>query len=81
MDKKAYDLKNAKEFLVKITTQKINEKETLKLYSDLITPGITVLEKTKVKGKDKRNNILNVLKNLESVFAGHYLNYSDEPSE
>ena len=81
MDKKAYDLKNAKEFLLKITTQKINEKETLKLYSELITPGITVLEKTKVKGKDKRNNFLNVLKNLESVFTGHYLNYSDEPSE
>ena len=45
VDKKAYDLKNAKKFLVKTTIQKINEKEALKLYSDLITPDITALEK------------------------------------
>ena len=79
--KKAYDLKNAKNFLVKITTQKISKKCALKLHSDLITPGITLLEKSKSKGKDRRNNILNVLKNLESVFTGVYLNYSDKPSE
>ena len=65
VDKKAYDLKNAKKFLVKITTQKINEKDALKLYSDLITPDITALEKSKSKGKDRRHNILSVLKNLE----------------
>ena len=70
-----------KKFLVKITTQKISEKEALKLYSDLITPDITALEKSKSKGKDRRNNILNVLKNLESVFTGVYLNYSDKSSE
>ena len=79
--KKAYDLKNAKNFLVKITTQKISEKEAFKLYSDLITPDITALEKTKGKCKDRRNNILNIFKNLESVFTGIYLNYSDKPSE
>ena len=79
VDKKAYDLKNAKKFLVKITTQKISEKYALKLYSDLITPDITALEKSKSKGKDRRNNILNILKNLESVFTGVYLNYSDNP--
>ena len=66
---------------MKITTRKISEKEALKLYSDLITPDITALEKSKSKGKDRRNNILNVLKNLESVFTGVYLNYSDKPSE
>ena len=74
-------MKNAKKFLVKITTQKINEKDALKLYSDLITPDITALEKSKSKGKDRRNNILNVLKNLESVFTGVYLNYSNKFSE
>ena len=47
----------------------------------MITPDITALEKSKSKGKDRRNNILNVLKNLESVFTGVYLNYSDKPSE
>ena len=73
--------KNAKKFLVKITNQKISEKYALKLYSDCVTPDITALEKSKSKGKDRRNNILNVLKNLESVFTGVYLNYSDKPSE
>ena len=47
----------------------------------MITPDITALEKLRGKGKDRRNNILNVLKNLESVFKGVYLNYFDKPSE
>ena len=51
---------------MKRTTQKINQKEALKLYSDLITPDITALEKSKSKGEGRRNNILNVIKNIES---------------
>ena len=47
----------------------------------MITPDITALEKSKNKGKDTRNNILNVLKNLEPVFTGVYLNYSNKSSE
>ena len=81
VDKKVYDLKNAKKFLVKITTQKISEKGALKLYSDLIAPDITALEKSKSKGKDRRDNILSVLKDLKSVFTGFYLNYFNKPSE
>ena len=79
--KKGYDLSNAKKFLVKITTQKISEEEAHKLYFDLINPDVDALEKTKGKSKDKRNKILNVLKNLGSVFSGVYLNHSDKPSE
>ena len=45
VDKKTYDLKKAKKFLVKITTQKISKKEALKLYSDFITPGIRKYER------------------------------------
>ena len=45
-----------------MTTSKISEKEALKLYSDLIIPVIAALGKSKSKSKDKRNNILNVLK-------------------
>ena len=60
VNKKVYNLKNAEKFLVKVTTQKISEQETLELYSDLITPDIIELEKTKGKGKEKRYNILNV---------------------
>ena len=70
--------KNAKTFLVQIATQKISE---LELYSDFIILDIAALEKSKSKSKDRRNNILNVLKNLELVFNSVYLNYSDEPSE
>ena len=60
IDKKSYDLQNAKKFLVKITTQKISEKKGHELYFDLITPEITVLEKSKSKRKNRRNNILDV---------------------
>ena len=58
---------------MKITTQKISEKEALKLYSDLITPYIAALEKSKGKSKDKRSKYLNVLRNLKSVFTGLYV--------
>ena len=58
---------------MKITTQKISEKEALKLYSDLITPDIAALEKSKGKSKDKRSKNLNVLRNLKSVFTGLYI--------
>ena len=74
-------MKNAKSFLVKITTQKIIEKEVLKLYFNLITPDITKLKNAKGKGKNKRNNILNVLEKLESVFNGNYFHYKDESSK
>ena len=43
--KKTCDLKNAKKFLVKITTQKISEKEAHELYSNLITPDIIEFKK------------------------------------
>ena len=46
-NKKDYDLKNVKKFLVKIITQKIGKNETRKLYSDLIITEITVLKKNK----------------------------------
>ena len=77
-------MENAKKFLLKITTQKISEKEALKLYSDLIIPDIVTLEESKGKAKDQRNNILNVLKNLQSVFTGlyfHHVNVSKPESE
>ena len=62
--KKVYDLKNAKKFLVKITTQKISEKEAYELYSDLIAPDITALKKSKSKREDRRHNILNIFKKI-----------------
>ena len=66
-----------KKFLVKITTQKISEKEALELYFDLIAADITALEKSKGKAKDKRSNILN----LQSVFTGVYLDQFNKSQE
>ena len=48
------------------------------MYSDLITSDITKLKNAKGKNKNKRNNILNVLENVESIFNGKYLHYKDE---
>ena len=53
VDKKAYDLKNAKKILVKITTQIISEKEALKMYSDLLIPGIAAFEESKGQRQEK----------------------------
>ena len=47
VNKKTYDLKNSKKFLVKITTQKISEEDAKELYSDLITPDISELKNSK----------------------------------
>ena len=46
---KVYDLRNAKKFLLEITTKTISEKVEFKLYSDLIIPDIAALEKSKSK--------------------------------
>ena len=81
VDKKPYDLKNAKKSLGKITTQKISAEDTKKLYADLIAPDITKLENMKGKGKNKRHKILEVLENLKSVFTGVYLHYKDVAKE
>ena len=81
VDKKTYDLKNEKKFLVKITNQKISEKDAKELYSDLITPDIIELKNTKGKGKKKRENILNVLGNLEPIYNSGYLHYKNKSSE
>ena len=52
---------------MKTTASEISEKEAFKLYSDLIIPDTAALEKSNSKSKDRRINILNVLRNLESV--------------
>ena len=63
-----------------ITTKRINEKEARDLSSNLITPDINELKNAKRKSKNKRNEILDSLENLESVFTGAYLYYEDVPS-
>ena len=72
-------MKNAKKFWVKITTQKTCENEALKLCNNLITPDIVVLEKSTSRGNNRKENVLNLLKNLESIFTGVYLHYESVP--
>ena len=43
----------------------------------MITPDIAALEKWKSKSKDKRENVLNVLKNLESNVNGFYFHHNN----
>ena len=63
--KKIYNLKNSKKFLLAIDAQIISEKDAEKLYFNLITPDINKLTDVKSsRVKNRRNNILNVLKNL-----------------
>ena len=66
-------------FLGQITTQKNSENEALKLYNNLIIPNIVMLEKPTSRYKNRKENILNVVKNLESVFTGVYLHYDNVP--
>ena len=76
------DLKNAENFLLEISTKKISENEACKLYKDLKKPDRNMLMNAKGRGKNKRNNILSVLSNIESsIFDGVYLNYFDKQSE
>ena len=48
---------------MKITTHKISKKEADEPYSDQIASDIAMLKNAKGKGKNKTNNILNVLEN------------------
>ena len=62
--------------------QKISKHEARKLYNDLIKPDVDALKHAKGKGKNKRNNILNILSNTESsLFEGVYFHYKDVPKE
>ena len=80
-DKRKYDFKNVENFLLEITTEKTSQGEGRKLYNDLIKPDVDALQQTKGKGKNKRNNILNILNNIESsLFEGLYLHHNDDKS-
>ena len=63
-----YDLKNADNFLLVIVTKKLSRDDALKLYNNLINSNIDSLKNAKGEGKNKRNNILNVLNDIESIF-------------
>ena len=77
-----YNLKNAEKYLLEIVTKKINKDDALKLYNDLIKPDVYALNHAKDKSKIKRNNILNILNNIESnIFDGVYFHNKNAPKK
>ena len=67
--------------MLEIINKKITENEARELYSNLITPDIVALEKLRSRNKDKKNNILNILSNLELVFTGAYVHLHESFAE
>ena len=63
-----YDSKNVEKFLLEIVTKKISKNEAQELHKNLIEPKVDQLKNAKDRGKDKRNNILNILENIKSGF-------------
>ena len=80
INKKTYDLKNAKKFWTEVTTRKTTKSEAKKLYNKLIQKDIDTLERDKINRFEKYN-ILNILNNVGSIFTGAYLHYKNVPRE
>ena len=62
INKKTYDLKNAKKNWTKVTTSKTSKNEIEQLYKELIQKDIDALEREK-SNSIKKDNTLNCLKN------------------
>ena len=73
-------MKNANKFWTEVTTRKITERETKKLYNELIQKDINALKKEK-SDDIRKYNVLNILNNVGSIFTGTYLHYRDIPKE
>ena len=80
INKKPYDLKNAKNSWIEVTTRKISKSDAKKLYNELIQKNINALTKEK-SNNAKKYNILNILNNVGAIFTGTYLHYRDVPKE
>ena len=71
---------------MKLTTSKTTKSEAKELYNELIQKDINALEREKIDesneiGGIRKHNILNILKNVSSVFTGAYLHYKNVPKE
>ena len=73
-------MKNANKFWTEVTTRKITEQETKKLYNELIQKDINALKKEK-SDDIRKYNVLNIPNNVGSIFTGTYLHYRDIPKE
>ena len=62
-----YDFQKANEFLLEIGTKKISENKARELYNSLMKPDVDMSKNALSRGKDKRNNILNLLNNIHRI--------------
>ena len=83
INKRTYDLKNAKKFGMEVTTRKISKSEVKKLYRELIQKDIDALERETIDEKSVEidDNILNILKNVGSIFTSTYLHCKNVSKE
>ena len=80
INKRTYDLKNAKNIWTEATARKTTRSEEERLHNELIQKDIDTLEREKSNGFEKYN-ILNILNNVGSIFTGAYLHYKNVPKE
>ena len=80
INRKTYDLKDAKMFWTELTKRKITKNEAKDLYNKLIQKDIHILEKSK-SSKLEKHNILNILKNVGPIFTGACYHHKDVSKE
>ena len=76
INKKSFDLKNAKIFWAKTTKSKVSKNEAKQLFKELIQKDIAALKREK-SNSIKKNNILKILENINAIFTGTYLHYRE----
>ena len=76
-------MKNAENYLLGIIIKKNSKSKAFKLCNSLIKPDIDKLNNALSRGKNRRDDILNILNNIElSLFEeGLYFHYKDKPLE
>ena len=87
INRRPYDLKNAKKIWREVTIHKSTKSDAKKLYNELIQKDNDALEKEKNYAEREevdgiiKYNVLNILKNVGSIFSGAYLDYKHVPKE
>ena len=87
INRRTYDWKNAKKFWMEVNTCKATKSEAEKMYNKLIQKDVDALDREKIDAKweeiesIRKYNILNILKNIGSIFTGSYLHYKNVPKE
>ena len=79
INKKAYDLKNAKMFWRKVTTSKISRIGARKLYNELIQKDIDALKRE--KSNSNKKYVLKILENINVILNCNYFHYKELPKE